>query len=468
MNVKSRHCLVVGAGKVAARKIRLLIKSQAKITIVAPHCCDEISKMNRLAQVCYIQREFVEQDLEKVILVFAATNNQQVNQWVSALCQQQALPVNVVDQTDLCSFIMPSIVDRSPVQIAISTSGTSPVLAKLLRTRLETLIPAQYGQLAKLVKGFRKQVSKQLPDAIKRRLFWENILQGKVAKLVFAGNQHNAKKELEQAIEQIDKKQKTLGEVALVGAGPGDPELLTLKALRLMQQADVVVYDRLVSHEILDLVRRDAELIYVGKENKYHVLEQESINFLLVRLVKEGKQVVRLKGGDPFIFGRGGEEIETLKENQITFQVVPGITAASGCSTYAGIPLTHRDYAQSCLFVTGHLQKDSKSLNWKSLANPKQTIVFYMGLQAVALIHENLVANGLDKQTPVAIIEQGTTENQRVHIATLASIARLVEKNNIKPPSLIIVGKVVKLHKSLQWFAPLTKRGSSFQLSKKY
>jgi len=369
--------------------------------------------------------------------------------------------VNVVDQPHLCSFIMPSIVDRSPIQIAISTGGASPVLARLLRTRLESYIPAAYGKLAELVSGFRTQVIDKFPDSKQRRHFWEVILEGRVTELLFQGNEHAARNALQHAIDEDFSKES--GEVYLVGAGPGDPDLLTFRALRLMQRADIVVYDRLVSQGILDLVRRDAELVYVGKERNNHAVPQENINQCLVRYAKEGKRVLRLKGGDPFIFGRGGEEIETLKENNVIFQVVPGITAAAGCSSYAGIPLTHRDYSQSCVFVTGHLKDGTVNLNWKALAHPHQTIVFYMGLQAVKVIHKELVAHGLSDGTPAALVEQGTTQNQRVHIGTLANLSEIIEREKVKAPTLIIVGDVVTLHDKLKWFNPNSERTTAFQ-----
>ena len=285
-----------------------------------------------------------------------------------------------------------------------------------------------------------------------RRYFWENILQGRVAELLFAGHDEKARTALENAIDDTDAHYDDPGEVYLVGAGPGDPDLVTFRALRLMQQADVVVYDRLVSEPILDMVRRDAEMIYAGKARDQHTLSQESINQLLVRLAKEGKRVLRLKGGDPFIFGRGGEEIETLAGEGIPFQVVPGITAASGCASYAGIPLTHRDYAQSCIFVTGHLKDGSIDLDWESLAKPAQTIVFYMGLHSISVLSRELIAHGLPKTTPVALVQQGTTPNQQVYIETLDSLQDLAEREQLKPPTIIIVGEVVSLQEKLSWF----------------
>ena len=452
LKVEDRPCLVVGGGKVAARKVGLLSRAGARITVVAPQICDEIKALPDQACVTIVEREFLETDMADVVLVIAATDNETVNQTVSGLANRQRVPVNVVDNPDLCSFIMPSIIDRSPVQIAVSTGGASPVLARLLRARLESFIPAAYGRLARLVDEYRHSVKQRFSDAGQRRYFWESILQGRVAELLFAGHEEKARVALQEAIEDTDAHYQSSGEVYLVGAGPGDPDLITFRALRLMQQADVVVYDRLVSEPVLDMVRRDAELIYAGKARDQHTLTQETINQLLVRLAKEGKRVLRLKGGDPFIFGRGGEEIETLAEEGIPFQVVPGITAASGCATYAGIPLTHRDYAQSCTFVTGHLKDGSVDLDWEKLAKPAQTIVFYMGLHSIPVIGKQLVAHGLPKETPVALVQQGTTRKQRVYLETLGSLADLAQRESLQPPTIIIVGEVVGLQKKLSWF----------------
>jgi uroporphyrin-III C-methyltransferase/precorrin-2 dehydrogenase/sirohydrochlorin ferrochelatase len=452
LRLEGRPCLVVGGGKVAARKVAMLLRAGAKISVVAPVLCDELEKLRESGRILHAGREFRDEDIDGMVLVIAATDSETVNRQVSVVAERQRIPVNVVDTPSLCSFIVPSIVDRSPVQVAVSTGGASPVLARLLRARLESFIPSAYGRLAVLVDEFRHEVKQRFTDSRQRRYFWENVLQGRVAELLFAGREQEARAALEEAIADTDQTFDTTGEVYLVGAGPGDPDLITFRALRLMQQADVVVYDRLVSQPILDLVRRDAELIYAGKERDNHTLSQETINELLVRLAREGKRVLRLKGGDPFIFGRGGEEIETLAEQGIPFQVVPGITAASGCASYAGIPLTHRDYAQSCVFVTGHLKDGSVNLDWERLAKPSQTIVFYMGLHSIEILARELVAHGLPQNTPAALVQQGTTRNQRVFVETLATLPTLVEREEIKPPTLIIVGEVVRLREKLKWF----------------
>ena len=452
LKVEDRPCLVVGGGNVAARKVSLLMRAGAVITIVSPALGDELRVLLEQGAITHVAREFQDEDLEDCVLVIAATDDEAVNRSVSKSANSRRIPVNVVDSPDLCSFIMPSIIDRSPVQIAVSTGGASPVLARLLRSRLESYIPAAYGRLAKLVDEYRQRVKQRFTTTDQRRYFWESILQGNVAELLFAGHDEKARAALEEAIDDTNTHSDDPGEVYLVGAGPGDPDLVTFRALRLMQQADVVVYDRLVSEPILDMVRRDAEMIYAGKARDQHTLSQESINQLLVRLAKEGKRVLRLKGGDPFIFGRGGEEIETLAGEGIPFQVVPGITAASGCASYAGIPLTHRDYAQSCIFVTGHLKDGSIDLDWESLAKPAQTIVFYMGLHSIPVLSRELVAHGLPKTTPVALVQQGTTPNQQVYIETLDSLQDLAEREQLKPPTIIIVGEVVSLQEKLSWF----------------
>ncbi len=453
LDIRERPCLVVGGGPVAARKVALLTRAGGRVTVVAPALCDELQRRLDDGAIRHLARQFRDQDLDAGVLVIAATDDQAINRQVSELARVRNLPVNVVDQPELCTFIMPSIIDRSPVQVAVSTGGASPVLARLLRARLESYVPAAYGRLAKLVESFRDQVKRRFAPE-QRRQFWENVLQGEVAEALFAGRDQLARELLQKAVDESADEPRPAGEVYLVGAGPGDPDLLTFRALRLLQMADVVVYDRLVAPPILDLARRDAEQIYVGKERDNHTLTQENINQLLVRLAKEGKRVVRLKGGDPFIFGRGGEEISTLMENGIHFQVVPGITAASGCATYAGIPLTHRDYAQSVVFVTGHLQDGTVDLNWKALAHPGQTIVFYMGLHGVGVVSRELIAHGLPAGTPVALVQQGTTQNQRVVVTDLADLEATVKREAIKPPTIIIVGEVVALHEKLHWFEP--------------
>lgn len=454
LNIKNRSCIVIGGGEIAARKVALLLKAGAMVTVCAPELTPPLAELAAAGQIAHRRKKFHESFLDDGVLAIAATDDAEVNRQVSEAASARHIPVNVVDRPELCSFIMPSIIDRSPIVAAVSSGGTSPVLARVIRARLESLIPASYGRLAQLVAQFRDRVKVKFTHINHRRVFWEEVLQGPIAELVYSGQDQAACAALERKLEAAVGDLAHLGEVYLVGGGPGDPDLLTFRALRLMQQADVVVYDRLVSPEVLELVRRDAERIYAGKERDNHAIPQEDINQLLVRLAREGKRVVRLKGGDPFIFGRGGEEIATLMEEGIPFQVVPGITAAAGCSSYAGIPLTHRDYAQSVVFVTGHLQDGTVNLNWKALVQPKQTVVFYMGLHGVETICRELIAHGMPDKTPAALVQQGTTRHQQVHTGTLASLPGIVERAKVKPPTLIIVGEVVLLRDKLKWFEP--------------
>ncbi len=451
LKLKDQACLVVGAGEIAARKIELLARAGANITVIASEINPIVLSLQETHNLTLLQKPFAPADLSAFRLVVSATDNEETNRLVAKTATEYNIPVNVVDNPELCSFIFPAIIDRSPIIAAVSSGGAAPVLARLLRAKIESMIPPAYGHLAQLADKFRNKVKQHIKQPAQRRIFWENILQGSVAELVFSGQTQEAERQLEQTLLKQEP-DTNLGEVYLVGAGPGAPDLLTFRALRLMQQADVVVYDRLVSPEILDLARRDAEKIYVGKQRQNHALPQESINTLLADLAKAGKRVVRLKGGDPFIFGRGGEEIETLMQQGINFQVVPGITAASGCATYAGIPLTHRDHAQSCTFVTGHLKDNSINLNWTQLAAPNQTIVIYMGLVGLEKICQSLIAHGSPQDLPIAIVQQGTTSNQRVITGTLTSLPGKVASQDIKPPTLIIIGTVVTLHDQLSWF----------------
>lgn len=452
MNIENRNCLVVGGGDVALRKVRLLLKANASVKLVARSLCDEIETMISEGMIDHVGKEHNESLLDDCILVIAATNDKELNRRISEQARRRNLPVNVVDNPSLCTFILPSVIDRDPVQIAISTGGASPVLARLLRARLETMIPSAFGRLATLMKSVRARVREQIPDMRKRRRFWEDILQGPVAEMLYSGQDKAALAAVEKRLDQPGADIPDHGEVYLVGGGPGDPDLLTFRALRLMQQADVVLYDRLVAPAIVDLVRKDADRIYVGKQRDQHALSQEDINAMLVKLAKQGKRVLRLKGGDPFIFGRGGEEIESLAEQGIPFQVVPGITAAAGCAAYAGIPLTHRDYAQSCVFITGHLKEGKLDLNWDGLIQPGQTIVVYMGVGAVKVLCSELIRHGMNELTPAAIIQQGTTSNQRTFTGTLKSLPGIVESEVIEPPSMLIIGEVVRLREKLAWY----------------
>ena len=448
--VKGKLCLVVGGGEVARRKAGVLLGAGAKVRVVAPEIDAQLAQQQGIEPIF---SRFEKAHLAGVTLVIAATRDHSVNRQVSALAQADNIPVNVVDDPELCSFIMPAILDRSPLMVAFSSGGASPVLTRMLRGKLEALIPHNYAHLAAFAERFRERVKERVTNPAQRRIFWENVLEGVVAEKVLSGDESSATQMLQQMLEGEDNIQR--GEVYLVGAGPGDPDLLTFRALRLMQKADVVVYDNLVSTPIVDMTRRDAERIFVGKKRADHTLRQEEINTLLVRLAKQGKRVLRLKGGDPFIFGRGGEEIETLAAEGIPFQVVPGITAASGVASYAGIPLTHRDHAQSCIFVAGHLKDGTMNLDWDALARPKQTVVVYMGLHGLEILCAELVKHGMPSTTPIAIVQQGTTQNQRVLTGTLATLPGITQAEQLHAPTLIIVGGVVTLRKKLAWFSPL-------------
>ena len=454
VDLKGRDCLVVGGGDVAVRKTALLRGAGAQVTVVAPELNPELQSLADAGEISHVAGTFEPGQVDRQMLIIAATDIRKVNEQVASAAREANIPVNVVDTPDLCSFVVPSIVDRSPVVVAISTGGASPVLARLLRAKLESSIPAAYGRLAKLTGKFRDQVKARFASGNDRRGFWERILQGPVTEMVLAGEEDKARALLEQEIEKGEAVNNGTGEVYLVGGGPGDPDLLNFRALRLMQQADVVVYDRLVSPEVLNMVRRDADRIYAGKERDNHAIPQGDINQLLVDLAKEGRRVCRLKGGDPFIFGRGGEEIELLMEEGVPFQVVPGITAASGCSSYAGIPLTHRDYSQSVSFVTGHLKDGSVNLNWEGLVKPNQTIVIYMGLVALEPLCRELIEHGLSADTPIALVQQGTTRHQRVYVGNLKTMPDVIKGKDIKAPTLIIVGEVVRLREKLNWFHP--------------
>jgi uroporphyrin-III C-methyltransferase/precorrin-2 dehydrogenase/sirohydrochlorin ferrochelatase len=447
--VKDKLCLVVGGGEVARRKAAVLAEAGAAVRVVAPELADSFADLPRIE---YVAAHFEPQHLDGAMLVIAATNDREVNKQVSELAQARNIPVNVVDDPELCSFIMPAILDRSPMMVAFSSGGASPVLTRMLRGKLETMIPQSYSRLAAFAERFREQVKARITVPSKRRIFWENALEGVVAEKVLTGDEASAEAMLRQMLANEDDIRH--GEVYLVGAGPGDPDLLTFRALRLMQKADVVVYDNLVAKPIVEMARRDAHRIYVGKKRDDHTLRQEEINDLLVRLAKEGKRVLRLKGGDPFIFGRGGEEIETLAAHNIPFQVVPGITAASGVASYAGIPLTHRDHAQSCMFVTGHLKDGTMNLDWDALARPKQTVVVYMGLHGLDTLCAKLIEHGMPDSTLIAIVQQGTTPNQRVITGTLATLPGIAEREQPQAPTLIIVGGVVTLRDKLAWFHP--------------
>ncbi len=496
--LEDRKVLIVGGGDVALRKADLLSRAGASITVMATDICDELQALLQDDKHQLIYEQYNKKYMAGARVIIAGTDDEALNHQIHADATELNIPVNVVDTPPLCDFIFPAIVDRNPIVIGISSNGKAPVLARLLRARLETLIPQGYGKLAKLAGDFRAEVKTKIPTLTGRRQFWERAFEGQVSELMFAGNETQAAAQLQADLDSTAAKiannnankdaptlqhstaQKThtdslttpmlsnesaaidsetvaqstppVGEVYIVGAGPGDPELLTFKALRLMQQADIVFYDALVSPQVLDLCRRDADKIFVGKKRSNHAVAQLGINELLVAEAKKGRRVVRLKGGDPFIFGRGGEEIESLRAHDIPYQVVPGITAANAAASYAGIPLTHRDHSQSVRFVTGFLKAGAPNNNFKNFLNTDETVVFYMGLHSLARLTEGLIEAGRSSETPIAIVSNASMPNQQVLTGTLATINELQEQNQLPTPALLIMGDVVALHNDLAWY----------------
>ena len=459
--VRDEPCLLVGGSQAAEPKARLLLRAGARLVVVAADLTPGLRELTGRIGVTWRCRGFRDSDLDGMRLVIVAVKDEALARAVAAAARKRGIPVNAVDRRPLCSFILPSILDRSPLVAAVSTGGAAPILARILRTRLETVIPAQFGRLARFLGEIRPDVLRRVPDSARRRRFFEGVVDGPIGEQVLAGREDEARVAIASALAEHESAGAT-GEVYLVGAGPGDPDLLTFRALRLMQKADVVVYDRLVSNAVLDLTRRDAERIYAGKQPGHHAIPQHEINDLLARLALAGKRVLRLKGGDPFIFGRGGEEIETLAALGVPFQVVPGITAASGCAAYAGIPLTHRDHAQSCIFVTGRRKIEEQTLDWDSLVRPNQTVVIYMGLAGLEAICDGLLRHGLAPETPAALIEQGTTAAQVVHTGTVGTLASSIEGKGVRAPTLAIVGEVVRLQDKLAWYHPRRSAESAF------
>ena len=445
--VKDRPVLVIGGGEIAARKIAFLLRAGAKVQVVARKLGADVQHFADEQKLTWLATDFDESQLDAVFLVIAATNDRALNRRVFEAANARHRLVNVVDDQPLCSFIFPSIVDRSPILVAISSGGNAPVLARLLREKIEALLPGNLGRMAQVAGEWRERIKAFRATTDARRRFWENAFRGRFASLMAAGNEQAAQQVLAQELEQPGS---TGGEIILVGAGPGDAGLLTLRGLQVIQQADVVFYDHLVSDEVLELVRRDADKICVGKRAGGHAVAQHDTNQMLIAEAKAGKTVVRLKGGDPFIFGRGGEELQAAAAAGVPFQVVPGVTAASGATAYAGIPLTHRDFAQSVTFVTGHYKADSVPFDWSHLAQSRQTLAIYMGTMKAAEISKQLIQHGRDKATPVAVISRGTRRDQQVKTGTLEHLENLAK--NAPMPALLVVGEVVHLHDALAWF----------------
>ncbi len=453
IKLKEKKCVVFGAGNVAFRKIQMLNKAGAHIICVAKTIHKDIQQM--WGDIVIIQDDISSYlrtvGLENITLIISATGDAKLAQHIFDVAKQQNVLINTVDDQRLCSYISPAIINRKPIIISVSSGGSAPVLSKKIRENIEKLLPHNLGKLAMYASNIRKQVKKTFSSMQDRRQFWEYFFNSSLSsRIINTGLMPDSN----DVIEMFSNKPEKVGEVFLVGVGPGDPELLTIKALRVMQQADIVLYDNLIPKEILELVRRDAELINVGKSMGNHKVKQVDTNQLLIDHALEGKQVCRLKGGDPFIFGRGGEEIQALRSAGINYQIIPGITAAIGCASYAGIPLTHRDYAQKVVFLTAHCKNSIDTLEWSSLAQDRQTLVVYMGLMKSQFLVDKLIANGKNKKTPVAIIENGTRETQRVIMGNLYELAELIKHKTVKSPALLIIGGVAQLSNDLAWFQP--------------
>lgn len=461
LRLAGRHVLMAGAGHVASRRVERLLGAGAQLHVVAPEAVESIRQWAQAGQLQWSARSAVAADVAGCHLVLAATDDARINGMLADAARTRGIPVQRADDAQASDFLVPAVIERGPLQIAVSSDGAAPTLSRRLRAQLESWIPQAYGDLARLAGQFRARVKARIPRA-DRPAFWHHIFDGPIAEQVFAGRYEQARNSLSRVLDSDDiVRRARVGEVYLVGAGPGDPDLLTFRALRLMQRADVVLYDSLAAATVLDLVPDSAERIHVGKRAQRHTLAQTDINTLMVELAQQGRRVLRLKGGDPFVFGRGGEEISQLADAGIAFQVVPGITAANGCAAYAGIPLTHRDHAQSVIFVTGHLKQGELKLSWPELARPGQTVVFFMGRRALATICQALMTHGRPEDWPAAMVIDGTTANQQVIVGTLADLPERVAHIEASGPALLIVGEVVRLHDTLNWFHPGTTRVDS-------
>lgn len=450
LELHGRKALVVGGAPRAAAKVALLDAAGARTVVVAPEVCGEIAAAAAGGRIRHERRVFEPSDVADCAVVIAATGLLPIDAAVAKAARHAGLPVNVVDNAELSTFIMPAIVDRDPITVAISSGGASPALARALRSRIEQMLPNRLGQVARFAERFRDTVKSVIGDYAARRRLWDEVIGGPIADAVERGDEPGAAARMLALMNvHVPAQHPGMvgppGTVYLVGAGPGDPDLLTLRAIRALQRADVVIYDRLVGSGILDMARREAERIYVGKEKSGHTMAQADINALLAARAEAGETVVRLKGGDPFIFGRGGEELDYLRRRGISVQVVPGISAASGCAAAAGIPLTHRDLASSVTFVSGHAKDGVPRLDWPVLAQGGQTVVVHMGVTAAPLIARKLITHGLAPATPVAVVENGTLPDQRVLTGTLRGLASLIASNGVNAPALIIIGEVVTL-----------------------
>ncbi len=454
LDIKGKKVVVDGGTTVAARRVERALLAGATVEVFNDDLSDEFRPLLENPKLTHHPRPIEKADTKGAIVAYGATEISERDTALHNMTRDTGILTNVADVCEYCDFITPSVVDRSPLVVAISSGGTAPVIARILRARIEALLPPAYGKMAGFLGGFRDKVLDGITKTRARRRFWEDVIDGPVGDRYLAGDQDGAEEAMRHALETTGDGDDLAshGEVFLVGAGPGDPDLLTFRALRLMQRADVVLYDRLVADGILDLIRRDAERIYVGKRPGHHAMFQEDISELMVTLAKQGKRVLRLKGGDPFIFGRGGEEIEKLAENNIPFQIVPGITAASGCSAYSGIPLTHRDHAQSCIFITAHGKDGVLDLDWDVLLRPNQTVAIYMGLSSLKILSEGFAKHNVDPNTPAAIVDNGTRPNQRIVTGTISNLYEKATDAQFTGPSIIIIGGVVTLRDKLGWF----------------
>jgi len=459
LDIAGRPCLVIGGGEVAARKVALLERAGGDVRVISPELVPSLSRGVAAGRILHVAEPFSAEHLTNTALVIAATDDRALNAQVSWHARQRGLPVNVVDDPALCTFQVPAIIDRAPVLIAVSTGGTSPVLARWVRRRIEAMLPAALGRLATLAERWRPVAKSRLSSVESRKQFWEGVFDGPVAQLALDGRDGDADAALQHA---LDRSGPSPGAVYLVGAGPGDPELLTMRAHRLMQYADVIVYDRLVSDAVLDLARRDAEMIYAGKAPGAHTMSQDDINGLLIRLGRQGKQVIRLKGGDPFLFGRGGEEMLAVEAAGLACHIVPGITAAAGIGAAIGIPLTHRGTAQGVTYITGHGKDGAVQADWQALARGGQTIVVYMGLAALPRISTQLLDHGLAGTTPVTVVENGTTPDQRVLAGTLGDIADIVRARDVAGPALTIIGDVAAFARNAEQPIDLQEDGPAY------
>ncbi len=450
LDLAGKPVLLVGGGEVAARKYSLLGEAGAVVTIVAPQLGTELAEAVGRGAVTHVARVFEKSDVDGRWLVVAATNDRAVNAAVAAAANAARIPCNVVDDRELSSFIMPAIIDRSPVQIAVSTGGTSPVLARLIRERLETLLDGSLGTLAAFADRWRERVRSKFADIGARRRFLSWMLTGPVAASLRAGRTERAEELTARALE--DPASIPHGHVVLVGAGPGNAGLMTLQGLRALQEADVIVHDRLVSPEVLELARRDAARFDVGKFVGGGGATQEEINALLVEHAQRGEYVVRLKGGDPFVFGRGGEEIDHLRAHGVSFEVVPGITAALAAGAYAGVPLTDRRHSQAVRLLTGNSDEQLAQFNYSDLAAGRETLAFYMSVGRLAPLRDKLLLSGVAGSMPVAFIENASRAQQRVIVSTVENMQRDAVMQKLKAPAMLIIGNVAASAAELQWF----------------